>query len=104
MYEAQMLWARVALCPANIIQVDDLPSTLTGSNQPESDTNHTMRKVELGESGLNLDELLSSIEKKWQIAALEKSNGKKTKAAEYLHMSFRSFRYRLAKYGMDTDT
>ena len=59
---------------------------------------------ELGESGLNLDELLSSIEKKWLIAALEKSNGKKTKAAEYLHMSFRSFRYRLAKYGMDTDT
>ena len=46
----------VALCPANIIQVDDLPSTLTGSNQPQADTNHMMRKVELGESGLNLDE------------------------------------------------
>ena len=89
---------------ANIIQPDDLPHSLTGVNKAVENAEHTMRKVELNESGLNLDELLSSIEKKWLVAALEKANGKKTKAAEYLHMSFRSFRYRLAKYGMDTDS
>ena len=93
----------VALCPANIIQPDDLPKTVQGDLHSLSIPKNPLRNLELTEAGLNLDELLSGIEKKWLIAALEKANGKKTKAAEYLHMSFRSFRYRLAKYGMDSD-
>ena len=52
-------------------------------------------------TGMDLDELLSSVERSWLEKALEYSSGNKTRAAQLLGMSFRSFRYRLAKYGMD---
>ena len=36
-------------------------------------------------------------------AALDATGGNRTKAASLLKMSFRSFRYRLAKYGLDIE-
>jgi two-component system response regulator PilR (NtrC family) len=45
--------------------------------------------------------MLSQVEKRWMVSALEEANGNKTEAAKLLKMSFRSFRYRLAKYGLD---
>ncbi len=52
------------------------------------------------EDGMDLDELLSSIEKKYLKAALERTKGNKTEAAALLGMNFRSLRYRLSKYGI----
>lgn len=49
-------------------------------------------------NGINLNEYLSNIEKDLLFDALQKANGIKTKAAELLGISFREFRYRLAKY------
>jgi len=37
------------------------------------------------------------------VQALEKSAGVKKRAAALLGLTFRSFRYRLAKFGMDED-
>ena len=53
--------------------------------------------------GVNLEAYLDGIEKKYLLQALEQSSGVKKKAAHLLGMSFRSFRYRLAKFGMDDD-
>jgi two-component system response regulator PilR (NtrC family) len=50
------------------------------------------------ENGMSLNEHLSAIERELLFKALEKSGGVKTKAAELLGLSFREFRYRLAKY------
>jgi two-component system response regulator PilR (NtrC family) len=52
--------------------------------------------------GVNLDAKLAEVEKRWLIAALDRADGNKTSAAKLLQMSFRSFRYRLAKYGLDS--
>jgi two-component system response regulator PilR (NtrC family) len=57
----------------------------------------------LPEAGLDLDAYLGAIEKDILLRALEKSGGVRKKAAEYLGISFRSIRYRLAKFGMATD-
>lgn len=53
--------------------------------------------------GMNLEAYLDGIEKRFLLQALEKSGGVKKKAAEILALSFRSFRYRLAKFGMDDE-
>ena len=49
---------------------------------------------------VDLDTLLSTIERKYLEIALIKTNGVKKRAAELLGMNFRSFRYRLQKFGM----
>ena len=53
--------------------------------------------------GIDLEAYLDGIEKRFLLHALEKSGGVKKRAAEILRLSFRSFRYRLAKFGMDDD-
>ena len=57
--------------------------------------------AELPEHGLDLDAVLGGIEREYLEQALRRCAGNKTQAARLLGMSFRSFRYRLAKYGMD---
>lgn len=51
--------------------------------------------------GINLEAYLDDIEKRFLLQALERSGGIKKQAAHVLGLSFRSFRYRLAKFGMD---
>lgn len=51
-----------------------------------------------------LEEYLSTIEKKLLIQALDSTHWNRTLAAKKLGMSFRSLRYRLKKFGLDTDT
>ena len=87
----------VALSVGNVLQKRDFPDNTQNGfwrrNEEES--------LVIPEEGVHLDAMISELEKKWLRAALEKSNGKKGKAAEILHMSFRSFRYRLTKHGLD---
>jgi two-component system response regulator PilR (NtrC family) len=54
------------------------------------------------DAGMMLEPLLEELEKKYLLKALEKTGGAKKKAGELLGMSFRSFRYRLAKFGLDS--
>jgi two-component system response regulator PilR (NtrC family) len=53
--------------------------------------------------GMNLEAYLDGIEKRLLLQALERSGGVKKRAAELLGLSFRSIRYRLAKFGMDEE-
>ena len=50
--------------------------------------------------GFDLGQHVEEIERRYIIQALEKTGGRKSKAAELLDMSFRSFRYYVKKYGL----
>jgi two-component system response regulator PilR (NtrC family) len=87
----------VALCDGSVVDSKDLPDRLAeGGVAPLS-----LSTVEIPGDGVNLDSMLSQTERQWLLAALERAGGNKTQAAELLKMSFRSFRYRLAKLGLD---
>ncbi|MCK6548475.1 sigma-54 dependent transcriptional regulator [Myxococcota bacterium] len=51
------------------------------------------------DEGVDLERLVEELEQRMIARALDKANGVKTKAAELLGLSFRQFRYKLAKYG-----
>jgi len=57
--------------------------------------------AELTEEGIDLEQLIVDIEKDYLLKALEKTDGVKTDAAKLLRLSFRSFRHRLQKYGIN---
>jgi two-component system response regulator PilR (NtrC family) len=58
---------------------------------------------EIPDEGLDLDAYLGNIEKDILLKALDKVGGVRKRAAELLGISFRSIRYRLAKFGIDAD-
>jgi two-component system response regulator PilR (NtrC family) len=60
-------------------------------------------EVIIPDEGMELEPLLEDMEKKYLLKALDKTGGAKKKAADLLGMSFRSFRYRLAKFGLDSE-
>lgn len=55
------------------------------------------------DDGFDLQAYLDTLEYRLLVQALEKSNKVKKRAAALLGMTFRSFRYRLAKFGMDEE-
>ncbi|PLX91348.1 MAG: Fis family transcriptional regulator [Desulfuromonas sp.] len=59
--------------------------------------------VDLPENGLDLDAYLGGIEKDILLKALERCGGVRKRAAELLNISFRSIRYRLAKFGLEPE-
>ncbi len=87
----------VALCAGPVIGVEDLPPRLARSMSAEV----TEEVPRFPPEGVNLDAMLARFERRWLLAALEASGGNKTQAAGLLGMSFRSYRYRLAKHGLD---
>lgn len=60
-------------------------------------------QIDIPSDGMDLDKFLGSIEKKYLLKALEKSGGVRKRAAELLGMTFRSFRYKLSKHGMEEE-
>jgi two-component system response regulator PilR (NtrC family) len=53
--------------------------------------------VDLSPTGIDLDALLDRLEQRYLEAALERTGGVQTRAAELLGLSFRQFRYKLQK-------
>lgn len=60
-------------------------------------------ETQIIELPLDLDSVLSQFERHMLLCALERTGGAKKQAAELLGLNFRSFRYRLKKYGMGGD-
>jgi len=74
------------------IAAADLPSEISGYSRD-------MKSFpDLTDEGVDIDEIIGDLEKKYLLEALEKTNGVKTEAAKLLKLSFRSFRHRLHKY------
>jgi two-component system response regulator PilR (NtrC family) len=84
----------VALSRTPLIEVDSLPPTLI--EVPESKL-----PTRISPEGVDLEEFLGSYERALLTEALRMSGGVKKHAAQLLKISFRSFRYRLEKLGLD---
>lgn len=80
----------VALETSNII----LPDNLLLQTQPASARSFD---IDIGDKGIDLNAEMEAIEKIIISKALQKTKGSKTKAAELLHISFDSLRYRAEK-------
>ena len=87
----------VALSRDGAVMPTDLPDKLVDGGR----TPMALAQEDFPDDGVNLDVMLSEIEKRWLLSAIEETQGNKTEAAKLLQMSFRSFRYRLAKLGLD---
>jgi two-component system response regulator PilR (NtrC family) len=83
----------VALSRDENITVDSLPPTL--SEKSRTDTQH------IPAEGVDLDGILADYERGLLTQALNQAEGVKKRAAQLLGVSFRSFRYRLEKLGLD---
>ncbi|QXE92348.1 sigma-54-dependent transcriptional regulator [Geomonas subterranea] len=97
--ELENLVERCVVLGSRVIGLDCLPASVR--------EHHTVAlpssELEIPEEGLDLQAYLDSLEQKLLVQAMEKSGGVKKRAAALLGMTFRSFRYRLAKFGMDEE-
>ncbi len=91
----------VALEASNIILPESL--TLAAYKQRNNDALPAVAEMGIPVEGIDLDEVINTVEKNLLLKALERSKGVKKKAADLLNISFRSLRYRLEKHGMDAD-
>ncbi len=96
---ANVIERAVTLADGPEIQLSDLPPALRtppgGAAAPPSPA------PELPDGGMDLQAHLDGIERRLLEQALGRSRGVKTEAARLLSLTFRSLRYRLAKFGID---
>ena len=83
----------VTLCDSNLIRSSDL--------QLPVDTRKIAAEKETEISGMPLEQLIDSVERKAILKALEQTRYNKTAAAKKLGITFRALRYRLKKLGLE---
>ena len=86
----------VALTTEDEIRVENLPPSVLKSPPPS-----VLPHVEVPPEGLDLEQVVANLEMSLMRDALQKAGGVQTKAAQLLGINFRSFRYRVKKYGLD---
>jgi two-component system response regulator PilR (NtrC family) len=86
----------VALAGARVIGLGDLPEEVSGSAGGT-----TASLLELPAEGCQLDEVMTEVERRFVVTALERTGGVRKAAAKLLGISFRSLRYRLEKHALD---
>ena len=79
------------------------PSNLSSYLEEQSINLHKRRglDLEIPNEGIDLEKIVEDIERTLLVKALDRTKGIKKKAAELLHINFRSMRYRLEKYGLN---
>jgi two-component system response regulator PilR (NtrC family) len=93
---ANVLERAVTLSDGDLIDVGVLPSTLRAPEPPGG----APEPAVLPEVGMDLQAHLDTVERRLLEQALERTGGVKSEAARLLALTFRSLRYRLAKYGI----
>ncbi len=86
----------VALSRDECIGVDALPPGLCERQQRDT--------PQIPSDGIDLDQVLADYERALLTQGLEQAGGVKKRAANLLGVTFRSFRYRLEKLGLDDDS
>jgi two-component system response regulator PilR (NtrC family) len=86
----------VALESSNII----LPESLVLSEYKKEGPSKGFLPIAITPSGLDLEKEMDEVEKEMIRQALQMSNGVIKKAAELLHLSFRSMRWKIQKHGL----
>ena len=77
--------------------VGTLPAAVRGEQAPPSAADGEAPHLE---PGFSLEKFLDECERRYLLTSLERAGGVKTRAAELLGLTFRSFRYRLAKHSI----
>ena len=88
----------VALEASEEIQPESLPPEVREGTSARGEL-----EVVLPESGLDLENRLEELRRRYMVEAMERSGGVQTRAAEMLGMTFRSFRYFAKKYSLTRD-
>jgi two-component system response regulator PilR (NtrC family) len=96
--ELENIVERSLILDNSLILENNLPKQVVSSRASSMGA-----EVTIPDEGMFLETLLENLERQYLLMALEKTGGAKKKAAELLGMSFRSFRYRLTKLGMDDE-
>lgn len=89
----------VALEMNSVIDVKSLPENIRGATSHDS----SLIPSDIPPEGINLENVVDEIEKDLLVKALQKTGWVKKRAAKLLHLSFRSFRYRLDKFNIDDE-
>ncbi len=89
----------VALSSTNIILPESLTISMHKKRRWVEGIEGRRFDLEEVEQGVDLDEILNTIESAYLKKAMEIAKGNKSKAAEYLNLTLRSMRYRLNKVG-----
>lgn len=101
----------ITMCDEDQLDIQHLqPAPLRGVSQNETaetdvkttvQTDVALKGQKIPEEGL--EEYLEKVEKEVLLSALNQTHWNRTLAAKKLGMTFRSLRYRLKKFGLDTD-
>jgi two-component system response regulator PilR (NtrC family) len=94
---ANVLERAVTLADGPEIRVPDLPPAL----REPAGAAQVAAPLDLPDAGLDLQAHLDGVERRFLEQALSRTGGVKTEAARILSLTFRSLRYRLAKFGID---
>jgi two-component system response regulator PilR (NtrC family) len=81
------------LSDSDVIAPESLPEEIRSDSSKE--------KVSVPSGGVDMEKMMEDMERSYLLRALEKTNGVKTEAAKLLNLTFRSFRHKLKKYGID---
>jgi two-component system response regulator PilR (NtrC family) len=83
----------ILLSDSDVINQESLPEEVRSGSSAE--------KVAVPSGGVDIEQMIVNMERAYLLKALEKTNGVKTEAAKLLKLTFRSFRHKLKKYGID---
>jgi len=89
----------IALETGNILTPENLESYMN-EQQGVKSIDDTL--FDIPAEGIDLEKIVEDLERNLLLKALQRAKGVKKKAAELLNINFRSIRYRLEKYGINT--
>ena len=87
----------VLLCDRAVIGVENLPEEIRSVAT-------SSKEIDVPRGGIDFERIIEDLEKAYLLKALEQTNGVKTEAAKLLNLTFRSFRHKLKKYGIEKKT
>src|SRR5271166_3977242 len=90
----------VALEIGNQISLRVLPDRIAGTSAPGATTLGQPGTPQISSEGVDFEQVIAETEKRYLQAALEKSGGVRTQAAELLKISYRSFRHFAKKHNL----
>lgn len=93
----------VALSSTNIILPESLSLSLHKRRRWIEGVSSNRYDLNDVEKGVDIDKILAEIEEAYVRKAMDYSNGNKTRAADLLGINLRSLRYRLSKFGEDSE-
>jgi two-component system response regulator AtoC len=92
----------VLLADADRIQAQNLPERLWSARQPAPESEPSANPVQPAEE-LSLKRAVRALEERYIRAALRRTKGNRTRAAEVLEISHRALLYKVKEYGIDPD-